>query len=127
MNSSVSVLLMLAESFKANRNATMEFASSVALDRKVTAIPFCPIENSNIITLTVRINSIAEPSGKHISMAVVKTLSKLSGARLSLVLGKEAALMSQHSKSDVDGPFHWFAALGDSSAGTKMHVASPKH
>lgn len=116
----LSVLLVHAKNFNARRSTILDFASAVAADKQVTAIPFCPIENGNIITLTVSINGFKTPLGEAVSMADsarLKTLAELNGAELTIVLGKEDTMMSMHSKSSSSqDPFHWLVAMGDSTA-----------
>lgn len=116
----LAVVLIHADSYKANRSATLDYASAAAADKMVTAIPFCPIENHNIITLTVRINSFTAPMGKAISMddgSRLKTLADLSGSELTIVLGKEDTMAAKEPKSKAHvNHFHWMVALGDSTA-----------
>ena len=101
-------------------------AAAVAANKQVTAIPFCPIENKNVIKLTVRINGFSVPLGKSISMedgARLKTLAGLSGSQLTLVLAKKDTLMAVEGQSSGNDslPFHWMVALADSNA---QHVPS---
>ena len=124
----LSVLLANTANFRtpAHVESAVGAAAAVAADKQITAIPFCPIENKNVIKLSVRINGFSVPRGKSISMedgARLKTLASLSGSELTLVLAKKDIFMEAHEEQQSLTPhffpFHWMVALADANAQVK--------
>ena len=84
---------------------------------RLSAIPFCPIEAGNLITLTIRfigfeLISIADGtnaiSDAAAASGVVAVLPELVGLELTIVLGKEDTLLASSGASD---PYEWMAAI----------------
>ena len=96
----------------------MKFATSVAATGSITAIPFCPIENGNIIKLTVQVNGFSTPrNGKAFSMMSDTSPSGLGGVELDIVVGKEDTMLAKQGKSYTsDEAYQWMVIMGDSTA-----------
>ena len=113
----LSVLLFDVGNVKFSMNSSLDMADPIAKKKMISAIPFCPIDKNNVITLTVRITGFSSPSGKPLPNgdARLKTLSDLSDAKLTITLGKKDTMMAMQGKSSsTNGPFHLMAAIGDS-------------
>ena len=85
---------------------------------RLSAIPFCPIEAGNLITLAIRfigfelISPAADGTNANSADAVVASaaavLPELVGLELTIVLGKEDTLLAS---SDASDPYEWMAAI----------------
>ena len=112
----LSVLLFHVGNEKFSMNSSLDMAGPIAKKKMISAIPFCPIEENNIIMLMIRITGFSSPSGKPLPKgdARLETLSDLGDAKLTIALGKKDTMMAMQGKSSSEnGPFQLMVAIGD--------------
>jgi len=128
----ISVVLFGRNSYLKGTSAALDRASMVAKNKQLTAIPFCPINNGNVISLKVLIKSISTPAGGAIisfGADRLKTLASLVDAELTVMFGKiegmqamqvEAMMAGGMKESDgmvaTEDPYMMMVAMGNSNA-----------
>ena len=118
LGNTLSVFLIFRSTYLADTLPAIQQASSVAKDEHITALPFCPIANGNVINLNVQIQSFSNPLGIEMGSARLATLAWLEGADMGIIIGKLDAMQAMSKEqggANTPHPYHMIGMLGDST------------
>ena len=103
--------LVARATYESDRNTSMIRAFRVG--GHLSALPFCPIDAGNLVTLSIRITNFENyPDDIHSGSTAssVPVLPELVGLELTVVLGKENTMLTASTAPHHD-PFVWMAAV----------------
>jgi hypothetical protein len=96
-------------------NLTLVSDKSDAVSQdQLTAMEFCPIRGDSILRLEVILYGFSDPHKMVTTPEHVNVLKQLTGARLGIVVGKQASMRSLAKTGEDSDPFQLTAMLGNS-------------